>query len=176
MRHYKIHTRLIVAFCAVGASLSSTSSAYADAVYHGVYVENGAIVWDHRSFGISGNPETLSFLRFDGDEDAEAWAEVEGTHCIIKVDIGDANNRYQIETHNFQHQIADANDFPWSLVFDGMVNVNGQLREHWGLAKNQISNQNMSNNYAGDLAGRAFQWLTPILGSVEIIDGAMGGC
>jgi hypothetical protein len=182
MRHYKIHTRLIVAFFAVGASIASTSSAYADAVYHGVFARDGVIEWDHSSFGISGNPATLSFLHFDSDADATAWAEVEGRHCIIKVDIDDTdtNQIYQIAPQPaglyIQHQIADAKPFPWNLVFDGVVNGNGDLREHWVLAANQISNNNIGHNAAGDLAGRAFQWLTQNLASVEIIDGAMDGC
>jgi hypothetical protein len=176
MRHFNIHTKLVVAAFAASAAIASTSSAYADAVYHGVFAQGGTIIWNRDSFGFGGNPATLSFLHFDSDADATAWAEVEGRHCVIRVDIGDANQTYQIAPQHLQHQIANATPFPWSFVFDGMVNVNGVDREHWALAKNQVSNMNISNNAAGDLAGPAFEFLTQNLASVEIIDGAMGGC
>ncbi|SFT05830.1 hypothetical protein SAMN04488040_2910 [Sulfitobacter marinus] len=184
MRHYKIHTKLVVAAFAASAAIASSSSAQ---VFHGVRAhDNGVVLWEHdaNNFGVSAGGQPKPGLSFYDSMEA-VDIELRGQpDCYIRVmlpnprqndlSVGqNVNIQLQI-THGGVRQNFNAN-FPWQIINDNIP------PGHWSILgatilANILPNFDYSNNLASKVAAEGFRYLAQNDPQVTVIPGTNPNC
>lgn len=136
-------------------------------IWRGVKViaQTTHIDWSNASFGVSGQPPTLSFFNAQGNNQ-QCWLRVTVDAPEVPVPVGQGGTI----TMTIPNQPPNIGASPWAAVFDN--NPAG----HWSIAKATITGgANVSNAVAGTMAGAAFQASTAA-GQVAIVDGTVQNC
>lgn len=192
MRHFKIHTKLVVAAFAASAAIASSSSAD---VFRGVQANpaTGVVLWtpEDNNFFTNGNPPALSF--YDSQQRViQNAGNGQQPDCYIRVAIGNpvqpvnappqqalnVGNPVNVMLqfiHNGQPIQYQAN-FPWQIENDN--NPVG----HWNILRAEIlagilpGHLNPSNNLGRKAATAGFQYLAQNDPQVTVINGALNNC
>lgn len=133
-------------------------------LYRGVRVMAGTsqVDWSKVSFGVSGNPATLSlFNAMNPDLDVPCWIRI----TVTAPDAVQPGGQATLNAPN--PAVGGANPGPWPVVFDN--NPAG----HWSIAKATIGGE--SNNKSSEFAAAAFAAMKAA-NMVSIMDGTATGC
>jgi hypothetical protein len=179
MRHFKIHTKLVVVAFAASAAIASSSSAD---VFRGVRADpnTGVVHWDAENFRVT---STLSFFSSE-QQVAEKLGGV--PDCFIQVAlpnpaIGDYSVGQNVAPQlQIMHGGAPQNftaNFPWPIVNDNFQTG------HWSILGDTIlegilPNFYHGNNLASNVAAAGFRYLALAQNDpqVTVISGTNPNC
>lgn len=179
------HRVLAIMFSAF-AVFSLGSLAHAYSVYRGVQANavTGAVTWTNVSFGVSGNPPSLSFFYFPNDIAATAAANapgnpgISGAQCLVRVDLPATVAPVPGATDNVGNAgiavggapLDQPQPFPWVITFNNIP------PGHWEILRPQISTAG-TNAAASRVAASGFHNLAiaPVAGAF-VINGTLGNC
>lgn len=136
-------------------------------IWRGVKVLAGGnhIDWTKNSFGVSGNPATLSFFDAQG-VGQQCWLRVTAQAPDTPVLPGGGG----LVTVTVPAPPPVIGPSPWPATFDN------DPPGHWSITKQTITNgANVSNAAASTYAGAVFRAST-VVGQVGIVDGTVVGC